>query len=384
MNLTCKLFGPFRHTFVFDTIEGKDWHKEVKTQKAAEDIKKEFYDKRAALKLKADPKVVLGDLHGKGYKTLAELSALPDYSVHVPAMPTGLTKKSPEEINKNFDVNEGQRNTIFDILKEYFRDAARVGDDKKAAQEAYLSLYFLTHNGIDVDDLRENEKVSIVKGRLTITSPNGKTNRVNNALLRLEPIDYKRIKLSSSPKPTEKTADKPAEKPVAKPADKPVDKPPEKPVEKAGTEVIEGDEEVVEGEPTVIADYSTAKPEDKPTEKPADKPAPAAETPRSKVEATLLKWNEKYSPKVEKIILAQGTDYNYSQFSATIEYVQKILTAAQEKGLKTESSKFVIAPTKEWLNPSSPYVFNGETFLVVNPNVVPTRKAVDELLNTPH
>lgn len=221
-----------RGRFVFKDIEGKDWHAEVKSRNPDRDtVRGEFYQKRAALKLKVDPNSVVDNLKkGKdtGYKTLKQLKDSgknPTYDV--PKMPAGMNAEKTKEY---FGKGNSTPNTLFKILKDYFTKVG-VGSNK-VEKEVLLSLHYLRWwKGINVDYLDGGEKVIIDGGHISIIKADGKTKRVGPTPLRPE------VEASAVPAPKvepPKPPDKPAPKSEPpKPPDKPAPKPePPKPPDK--------------------------------------------------------------------------------------------------------------------------------------------------------
>lgn len=148
-------------------IKGQDWNKEIITSKDAvnggpSDVKRtEFYEKRSDLKTADVFNDVVGDLTGKGYKTLDDL----------------------RNTNVLHEIKPG--NTLFPILKDYFAALPGMTPDQ-AQKETYLSLAFVMKEnpGINVDDLKVGGKVVISDGYLTVINPDGTTKTIDMVPLR--------------------------------------------------------------------------------------------------------------------------------------------------------------------------------------------------------
>ncbi len=146
-------------------IKGKDWHKEVGTIKTNPDIdakREKFYEKRSDFKSGEAFDSIVGDLVGKGYKTLADLKE-----------------------SKDHEIKKGD--TLFPILKEYFAASFPDMAPDQVEKEAYLSLAFVMKNnqGRNVDSLMPKGHANIEKGYLTVTTEDG-TKTIDNAALRPE------------------------------------------------------------------------------------------------------------------------------------------------------------------------------------------------------
>jgi hypothetical protein len=157
-------------------MQGKDWHKEVKTWRDEESQKpgkpftpyekrKEFYEKRVKMKLNdLYSNVITNDLGGK-YKSLSQLASIDGlYEQQIPAW------------------NKGGR--LSEILPKYFETVVGLST-ADAEKEMYLSLAYLTSSEgmTNVDGIEKNGKIIVEKGLLTVIDADG-TVRVNKAPLR--------------------------------------------------------------------------------------------------------------------------------------------------------------------------------------------------------
>lgn len=146
-------------------ILGKNWTKEVGSWKVETNIRNEFYQKAAGLKLDVDT-------------GLDELVKHPESK--------GL--KTQEEINKEKDfkyrVKEGGNERLYNILDKYFKGMKIEPKDRE--KEVALSLYCLTKQAVNVDLVVPSWKVEIKSGQLFITKSTGKI-AVNGAFLRTIP-----------------------------------------------------------------------------------------------------------------------------------------------------------------------------------------------------
>lgn len=153
-------------------IKGKDWNKEIVTSKDAtqggpDDAKRtDFYEKRVNFKSGLAFDDIVGDLTGKGYKTMDDLKPF-DFSHEIKA-----------------------GDTLFPVLKEYFlTNCAPSMTPDQAEKEAYLSLAFVMKNnpGINVDDLRIKGQIKINAGHLTVSDVAG-TATINGVPIRPEAV----------------------------------------------------------------------------------------------------------------------------------------------------------------------------------------------------
>lgn len=154
MILYCKT-QPDKQSFVFQQIEGRNWRTEVQNALPSKsEVIKEFYEKRAKLTL--------------GVPSLDEV-------IKDPTILDLKTQKELEGTTAEYEVSElkpgsdpREKNTLSKILKDYFQNVVKVGDETQAGKEAYLSLHILAQNGVNVDFIRADEYVEITDGKMSI------------------------------------------------------------------------------------------------------------------------------------------------------------------------------------------------------------------------
>lgn len=146
-------------------ILGKNWTKEVGSWKAETNIRNEFYQKVAGLKLgvSTDLDEVVKHPESKGLKTQEELNGKEDFK---------------------YRVKEGKNERLYNILDAYFKKIDISPADRE--KEIAISLYCLTRQGVNVDLVVPSWKVEVKTGQLFITKSTGET-AVDGAFLRSIP-----------------------------------------------------------------------------------------------------------------------------------------------------------------------------------------------------
>lgn len=146
-------------------ILGKNWNKEVGSWKVETNIRNEFYQKAAGLKLDIGTGLdeVVKHPEQKGLKTQEELNGKEDFK---------------------YRVKEGKNERLYNILDAYFKKIDISPADRE--KEIAISLYCLTKQGVNVDLVVPSWKVEIKKGQLFITKSTGES-AVKDAYLRTIP-----------------------------------------------------------------------------------------------------------------------------------------------------------------------------------------------------
>ncbi|MBU0981787.1 hypothetical protein KKC94_03785 [Patescibacteria group bacterium] len=178
-------------------MPGKNWNREVGTWRGERqsqpnvkhEKRAEFYKDRVKFKLQEEFQDVITNLTAKGYKTLEEHE------------------------KKDLAVKVQAGDTLYPILKEYYKNSFSLDDDK-SEKEAYLSLAYIMHRTApnrkgpvgNVDELDIGWEVEIKNGYLTILNPDG-TKTMDNVPMRPPEVEIADDDDEKEPDETEKLGD---------------------------------------------------------------------------------------------------------------------------------------------------------------------------------